>query len=340
LAQLAVSAAAAVSVLVTVGFTATGGFAGLVAFVALFGLREYWRASRLAKRDQDPTLQNRIASFYDQTSQVWEEVWGEHMHHGYYKKGEVIRNHEQNIEAQEDMVEAILKYGNVDKMSGPIRILDAGCGIGGSARYLAEKFPEAKVNGITLSPFQRQRAVALTKAKGLEDRVNFDVEDAMHTRFPDNTFDLVYSMESGEHMPDKKGFVEECKRVLKPGGTLVMAVWCHRETPPALEPQEVDLLQKIYKVYALPYVCQLSDFQKFAVDMNMTNTKFEDWTDYIKPFWWEVIKKAVSVQGVVGLIRSGWTAIYGAWAAWWMHKAVEGGVFVFGAFTATKKAEA
>jgi len=42
----------------------------------------------------------------------------------------------------------------------------------------------------------------------------------------DNSFDLVWACESGEHMPDKKAYVDEMVRVLKPGGTLVIACWC------------------------------------------------------------------------------------------------------------------
>ena len=42
----------------------------------------------------------------------------------------------------------------------------------------------------------------------------------------DNSFDLVWACESGEHMPDKRAYVEEMVRVLKPGGTLVIACWC------------------------------------------------------------------------------------------------------------------
>lgn len=334
--QLGVAAAASGYAALTAGLTAVGGLAGALTLIALFAFREARRASQRA----DPTLQERIASFYDETSQVWEEVWGEHMHHGYYTKGEAITDHSQNIEYQEVMIKEILKYGGADKLEGDIKILDAGCGIGGSSRSMARMYPKAQLTGITLSPYQCERALALTEKAGLRDRVNFKVEDAMHTSFPDNTFDVVYSMESGEHMPDKKGFVEECMRVLKPGGKLVMAVWCHREVPPQLEASETALLENIYRVYALPYVCQLSDFDKFAGELGMENSKFEDWTEYIKPFWWQVIKKAVSIQGVLGLINSGWTAIYGAWAAWWMHKAVERKVFVFGAFTASKPATA
>jgi ubiquinone/menaquinone biosynthesis C-methylase UbiE len=42
--------------------------------------------------------------------------------------------------------------------------------------------------------------------------------DALAMGFPDNSFDLVWACESGEHMPDKKAYVEEMARVLAPGG--------------------------------------------------------------------------------------------------------------------------
>ena len=48
----------------------------------------------------------------------------------------------------------------------------------------------------------------------------------MSLRFPDNHFDLVWSMESGEHMPNKHGFLSEATRVLKPRGKFLMATWC------------------------------------------------------------------------------------------------------------------
>jgi ubiquinone/menaquinone biosynthesis C-methylase UbiE len=59
--------------------------------------------------------------------------------------------------------------------------------------------------------------------------VNFQVMDALDMKFEDNSFDLVWACESGEHMPDKKKYIEEMARVLKPGGTLVIACWCQRE---------------------------------------------------------------------------------------------------------------
>lgn len=55
------------------------------------------------------------------------------------------------------------------------------------------------------------------------------VMDALKMGFEDESFDLVWACESGEHMPDKKKYVEEMSRVLAPGGDMVIACWCQRE---------------------------------------------------------------------------------------------------------------
>ena len=76
--------------------------------------------------------------------------------------------------------------------------------------------------GITLSPVQVARANALSAEQGLGDRHQFEVADALAMPFADDSFDLVWSMESGEHMPDKRQFVSELARVCKPGGTVLV----------------------------------------------------------------------------------------------------------------------
>ena len=99
----------------------------------------------------------------------------------------------------------------------PTRVLDVGCGIGGASRHLAKGFgPDTSVTGITLSQKQAERANALAAEQGVPN-ASFLVMDALAMNFPDNTFDLVWACESGEHMPDKRKYVEEMVRVLKPG---------------------------------------------------------------------------------------------------------------------------
>lgn len=75
-------------------------------------------------------------------------------------------------------------------------VLDVGCGVGGSTRHLARKFG-ARGTGITLSPVQVGIANQRTAQAGLVG-VRFSVADALHMPFPDASFDLVWSLESGE----------------------------------------------------------------------------------------------------------------------------------------------
>jgi len=70
-------------------------------------------------------------------------------------------------------------------------MLDVGCGIGGSSRYLARKYG-CEARGVTLSREQQKRATELAKEAGLDDSVSFDVCDALDLIFPDNS-NLVWS---------------------------------------------------------------------------------------------------------------------------------------------------
>lgn len=63
---------------------------------------------------QATPLNEGIAQFYDQSSGLWEDMWGEHMHHGYYPKGQTQKS---NSQAQIDMIEEVLKWANVSKVS-------------------------------------------------------------------------------------------------------------------------------------------------------------------------------------------------------------------------------
>ena len=82
--------------------------------------------------------------------------------------------------------------------------------------------------GITLSPQQVERGSGLAAERGLSN-ASFQVMDAQAMTFPDNTFDLVWACESGEHMPDKQKYIQEMERVLKPGLHTMgsPAVHCH-----------------------------------------------------------------------------------------------------------------
>ena len=285
------------------------------------------------------SLQQQIQEFYDASSGLWEQVWGEHMHHGYYgRDGKTSKNRYQ---AQIDLMEELLTWGQIQHAS---QILDVGCGIGGATLYLAEKF-EALANnmttptvtGITLSPVQANRAQERAQSLGID--AHFEVADALAMPFDDESFDLVWSLESGEHMPDKGQFLKECCRVLKPGGRFIMAAWCHRPTNlPAgpLTDDEQKHLEKIYRVYCLPYIISLPDFEAIAHDLPFQDIAIDDWSTAVSPFWSEVIASALSPAAVIGLIKAGRKTINAALSMGLMQRGYERGLVRFGVLSATR----
>ena len=98
------------------------------------------------------------------------------------------------------MIEESLAWAGVER---PTNMLDVGCGIGGSSRHIARKYG-CRSTGITLSPVQAARAGEISARAGLGDRVSFRVADALAQPFEDGAFDFIWSMESGEHMPNKR----------------------------------------------------------------------------------------------------------------------------------------
>ncbi|MBD2257721.1 methyltransferase domain-containing protein [Pseudanabaena sp. FACHB-2040] len=276
------------------------------------------------------TLYQQIQQFYDASSGLWEQTWGEHMHHGYYGPTGTIQK--QRRQAQIDLNEEFLAWGEV---TAATQILDAGCGIGGSALYLAEKY-QAQVIGITLSPVQAERATERAAAAGLSTRATFQVADAQDTPFEDQQFDLIWSMESGEHMPDKGAFVRECYRLLKPGGRFLMATWCHRPTTSlagALTADEQRLLAEIYRLYALPYVISLPEYEAIATECGFQQIRTADWSTAVAPFWDRVIESALNWDAIAGLIKAGWPTIQGTFALGLMRQGFQQGTIRYGLLT-------
>ena len=277
------------------------------------------------------SISTQIQDFYDASSGLWEKVWGEHMHHGYY--GPTGSQRKNRRQAQIDLIDECLQWANITRVSD---ILDCGCGIGGSALDLARRF-NARVTGITLSPIQANRARERAAEAGLTGDTppwaRFEVADALNTPFPDQSFDFIWSMESGEHMPDKVGFLQECYRLLKPGGTVLMATWCHRPTDSLAGPltrAEQQQLNWIYEVYGLPYVISLPEYDAIARTCGFREVQTADWTQAVAPFWDEVIASALTPDALWGLMQAGWGTIQGALALWPMRQGMQSGLIRYG----------
>jgi cyclopropane fatty-acyl-phospholipid synthase-like methyltransferase len=102
------------------------------------------------------------------------------------------------------------------------KVLDAGCGVGGSSIFLAQNYG-CEVTGITLSAHQVDKARESARKHGVDDRVTFETMDFCRTNLPESSFDVIWGIESICHAPDKSDFVKEAYRLLRSGGRLIIA---------------------------------------------------------------------------------------------------------------------
>jgi len=159
----------------------------------------------------------RITEFYDVVSPHFHALWGEHLHHGYW-----IRGDETKELAQIQLIERLAEAAGIQPGS---RILDVGCGTGASSIYLA-KYCQAEVTGITISPVQVQMARKAAVAEGVS--ATFHLMDAEAMKF-ENSFDVIWSIESISHYQDIEGFFASAAKLLPPGGKFAVIDWFKKE---------------------------------------------------------------------------------------------------------------
>lgn len=108
-----------------------------------------------------------------------------------------------------------------EQLKPAAHVLDVGCGGGQNAEKLLGEFADFTLTGIDLSPEQVDRA--RTRLAPFAGRVTLKTGNVLALDFPDATFDIVYSIASLKHWSEPAKGLAECLRVLKKGGTLIIA---------------------------------------------------------------------------------------------------------------------
>ncbi len=159
------------------------------------------------------------------------------------------------------------------------------------------------VTAVTISPNQVQRARELTPP---DLSVRFQVDDAMALSFPESSFDVVWSVEAGPHMPDKAVFARELLRVLRPGGVLVLADWNQRDDRRApLRLWERAVMRQLLDQWSHPAFSSIEGFSELLAATGLVQGAVvtADWTEATLPSWVDSVR-----QGILrpeGLLRFG-----------------------------------
>jgi cyclopropane fatty-acyl-phospholipid synthase-like methyltransferase len=160
------------------------------------------------------------------------------------------------------------------------RILDAGCGVGGSAIWLA-KHVGARVVGITPVASQVERGRRVAGENGVADRVQFLEQDYTRTSFPAGSFDVVWAVESVCHAADKHAFYLEARRLLRPGGRLGMVEYMRTMRP--LPDAGEALLQRWLSGWAIPDIATAGEHRRWAAESRFAHVRLSDITTRVRP---------------------------------------------------------
>lgn len=198
------------------------------------------------------------------------------------------------------------------------RVLDAGCGVGGSSLWLARE-RDAEVVGITPVASQVAMARRYAARRGLADRVRFEQADYAATSFPDAGFDVVWVLEALCHAPSKAAFYREAARLLRPGGRLVVAEYLRTDRP--VDEVGERLLHEWLDGWAIPDIDSPDEHRAHLAAAGFTDIRLDDVTAHTRPSLRRLyrmayytfplavigrtlrIRTAVQHQNVVGSVR-------------------------------------
>ncbi|WP_053656960.1 class I SAM-dependent methyltransferase [Streptomyces sp. MMG1121] len=171
---------------------------------------------------QPDTTPGSVGETYDVfTDAGTTDTLGGNIHVGYWKEGQDIPIAEATDQLTDLVAHRLaLRPGQ--------RLLDVGCGNGVPALRIATAH-QVGVTGITVSAQQVARASELAQASEARGRVGFRFADAMKLPFAHGSFDGAFAIESLLHMTDRTTALAELRRVVRPGGRLVVADLCQRQ---------------------------------------------------------------------------------------------------------------
>jgi ubiquinone/menaquinone biosynthesis C-methylase UbiE len=130
------------------------------------------------------------------------------------------------------------------------KVIDIACGKGTTALYIAERYG-CNVVGIDIEKDLIEEANQLLRKKGMERKVSFQVGDAMHLPFDDNSFDVAVSQAMLVLVEDKYRTIQEARRVIKQGGR---AGWLELSWKKETNPEFMDVVSNVLCAYCMTNV--------------------------------------------------------------------------------------
>jgi len=215
------------------------------------------------------TIADRIIDYYNESYLYYKIFWRSHknlcLHYGF---------HDKRLSHNEALIRMIEVLADKAKITSWEKVLDVGCGVGGSAIWLAQNIG-CEVVGIDINPSFINISRREAGKRNLDNLVSFHEMNFCQTAFRENDFDIVWAVESSCHAEDKQAFLMEMSRILKPGGHIVIA--------DAYKTQESSELNKALMGWGIPNIPSVAEFMDYLTKASFLHIVCEDISDKVIP---------------------------------------------------------
>ncbi len=251
------------------------------------------------------------------------------LHYGYWD--------EQTTSHHQALVNKNQVLYDVAGISATDHVLDAGCGIGGSSIWMAKQHGN-QMTAITISKQQTEYAAQHAKRQGVADKTDFQVSDFCATPFEDESFDVIWGLESVCHALNKDDFLKEAFRLLRPGGRIVVCDGFIQRRE--FNDDEWQDIVTCLNGWAVPNLCARDEFTQLLEQNHFSNITYKDITAETLPsadYMYKVAKRLKPMQLLtqwLGLRSKAQTANFKVGIA--QHRLFTDNLVEYGIFTATK----
>lgn len=231
-----------------------------------------------------------IRTHYDLSTLFYRLMWGPHIHHGLWSADESPAVAQLQLTA---------RMAELAGITGGERVIDVGCGMGGSSIWLA-KNRNCDVTGVTVSAVQRTWATTSAAWAQVKPRPNFMRVDAEEVQFARGSVDVVWSIECTEHLFDKPAFFNKAATWLKPGGRVAICAWLSGDDEQSAETQR--LVYEVCEGFFCPSLGSQANYRQWLTDAGLEMRSVDIWTKRVLKTW-EICRDRVAASKVRWLAK-------------------------------------